>query len=119
MQIEVKRTIGTNCEAKFLIDEKEDKDALLMLAFLSEPLYCHLDGFKDKAVKLSARRVKGKEGTENAGKTFTYIQREAYNPETKQRATSVMGEYQEGGYYWKQWEVYTPEGASSSEETPF
>lgn len=108
MKIEVEREMGIGTKAKFTIDEKEDKDALLMLAFIAEPMYCHLEGFKGNPVRLQARRAKGKEGGEHAGKTFTYIERVCYN-DKGERATSVMGEYQEGGYYWKQWEVYKPE----------
>lgn len=114
MQITLKKTLSTDTVAEFHINENSDKDALLMLAFLSEPMKCPLEGFKDAPVKLNARRVKGQEGTQNAGKTFTYIERVAYNPATKQRATSTMGEYQEGGYYWKQWEIYTPDQQTSS-----
>jgi hypothetical protein len=115
MQVDVTKKFNNgNVEATFHIDEKDDKSALVMLTFLTKPDFCHLDGFKEAPVKWESRRSKGKEGTPNAGKTFTYIERKAYATDGRV-ATSVMGEYQEGGYYWKQWEVYDPKAEKNDD----
>ena len=47
------------------------------------------------------------------GQTFHYIERKARSKEGKW-ATSTMGEYQDGGFYWKRWEVYDPENTASA-----
>jgi hypothetical protein len=108
-----------NDRAEFVIDEKDEKKAFEMLAFLSTPDYCWLDGFEDAKVRWECRRAKGKEGTDKAGQTFMYIERKARSKDGKW-ATSQMGEYQDGGFYWKRWEVYEPKSDhGGSGETPF
>lgn len=44
--------------------------------------------------------------------TFTYIKRRCLAC----GATSTMGEYKEGGFYWKGWEIYKKSNQTSDED---
>lgn len=114
MQITYRKALG-NDTAEFIIDEKDDKKAFEMMTFLATPDHCWLEGFKDAKVFWEARHAKGKEGTPTAGQTFIYIERKARSADGKW-ATSQMGEYQDGGFFWKRWEVYDPDGTVKKEE---
>lgn len=100
MKIQVDKKIG-DAVAKFEIDERDAKDAFVMLSFLTEPDHCYLQGFENAKIKWQARRAKNEKGE------FTYIERKAFSSDGR-IATSTMGEYQKGGYYWKKWEIYQP-----------
>lgn len=107
MEIKVTKELGNN-KIEFNINAKDAKTALSEMTFYTAQDNCYLDGFQGKPVVWETRKAKGKEGTPNAGQTFTYIQRRCYG-EGGKIATSQMGEYQDGGFYWKKWEVYNPE----------
>jgi len=95
MEIKVNKQIG-GATVQFGIDEKDDDVALSLVAFLTEPDFC----FLCKETKLKWEVNKAKTDTGN----FTYIKRRCLNPNC--RATSTMGKYKDGGYFWKNWEIY-------------
>jgi len=79
----------------FEVEEKADKEALLKAVALATPRgYCNVckdSGLTTKS--LSARRSQG----------FVFVQ-----VNCKCGAQSALGEYKDGGYFWKEYEVYQP-----------
>ena len=97
MQVQVRNKIG-GTEYIFNIDDDDDVEALLKAAFLGTPhTSCGLCGSKDLA--LSGNRAKG----------FTFIKVRCLNPECG--AYRQLGQYVDGGYFWKAWERYVPDEA--------
>lgn len=86
----------------FEVDEKDLKQAMAFIIPLTESDYCYLDGFQDAKVKWTVRKAK-----DDSGQTFTYVQKRARNT-AGQIASQGLGTYQDGGYFWKKWEVYVP-----------
>lgn len=112
MQIKYTKAFGSD-RAEFIIDEKDEERAFEMLSFLATPDYCWLEGFEDAKVRWECRRAKGKEGTDKAGQTFLFIERKARAKDGRW-ATSQMGKYQGGGFFWKRWEIYDPNAHTSA-----
>ena len=100
MEIKVQKKIG-NDTVNFTIEEKDNKDGLALMCFLTTKDYCNLDGFKESPVFWESNKANTDSGT------FTYIKRKCFSKDGK-IATSTMGEYKEGGYFWKSWEIYVP-----------
>lgn len=109
--IKVHKKVGNNT-VEVEIDEKDPKEEMARMAFWLTPDYCFL--CKGSNIVWESNKAK----TENG--TFTYIKRKCINPECiKQNggvASSTMGEYKEGGYFWKNWEVYKGNGKVSEED---
>jgi hypothetical protein len=98
----INKKIGANT-VQVVIDEKKPKDELAKMCFWLTPDYCFL--CKGQNIVFEANNAKTADGT------FTYIKRKCINPECIQKnggtcATSTMGEYKDGGFFWKQWEVF-------------
>ena len=99
MQIEVTTKLG-NTQYKFLIDEKDQKEALLSAAvFGNIPHYCHeckntdffdLAGNKDKDANVYIASLCKKCG-----------------------AKANLGSYKSGGFFWKKFEKYVKPGESA------
>lgn len=101
MKIQVKKQIS-NSEVTFIIDEADHTKSMMLLAFITAPDYCHLDGFQGKPVKLEGRKVN------KDGSSYTYIERKCFDDNGK-IASSTMGEYKDGGgYFWHAWKIYDP-----------
>lgn len=98
MNIKITKTIG-KVALEVDIDEKDPKEALSQATFFMQPDYCGL--CKEKNIIWTSNKAKTDSGT------FTYIKRRCMNGECK--ATSTMGEYKDGGFFWKQWEIYVPD----------
>lgn len=84
------------------IEECQDKEAMLKATFFLTPDICGL--CKATNVTWEGRRAKADNGT------FLYISRKYMSC----AAQSTMGEYKDGGYFWKKWEVYR--GHSETED---
>lgn len=97
MEINVK--IG-NTELKF--DGKNFEDVIKDAGALSQATQCGL--CKSKNLGLDYRCAKGKDGTENAGKSFDYYSIKCLDCTAK----AELGEYQTGGFFLKKWEKYDP-----------
>jgi len=92
MQIEISRKIG-DAVYKFTIDEKDELQALEMAGFVaSMPKKCKLCGSDD--IHLTNNKAKG----------FTFIKMIC----NKCNGRSQLGQYKEGGFFWKGWEKYQP-----------
>lgn len=89
-------TIG-GTEFEFQSEEKDDKEALLRAISLATPrTFCNIcrdNGMENK--RLLARRAETEKGS------FIYI-----SVKCKCDASSTLGEYKQGGYFWKEYEVY-------------
>lgn len=96
MEINVK--IGQT-ELKF--DGRSFKDVIKDAGAISQATSC--GKCKSKNVALDYRNVKAKEG-ENAGESFEYYAVRCLDCSAK----AELGEYKSGGFYLKQWEIYTP-----------
>lgn len=93
MEISIKRKFqGGVMDVK--IDEKEDKEAIAKATFFMKPDYC--GKCKKTNIIWESNKAKTDDGT------FTYIKRKCLNC----GATSTAGEYKEGGFFWKNWEIY-------------
>jgi len=93
MKILIAKRLG-NSTMSVEIEERQDKEAMLKAAFFLTPDVCGLcDGIN---VIWEGRRAKTDNGM------FTYISRRCL----KCAAQSTAGEYKDGGYFWKKWEIY-------------
>jgi len=113
MKIIVNKKMGDST-FQFEFEGSSFKEAFHKASFLAEQDYCWLDGFKESKIQFEARKVKTDNGE------FIYVKRKAFAD--GKIATSTLGEYQGGGYFWKKWEVYTPDKKEESPEetgTPF
>ena len=103
MKILINKAIGTS-RMQIEIDERQDKEALLKATFFLAPDVCGLC-VQPTNVIWEGRRTKGDTGT------FTYISRRCL----KCTAQSTMGEYKDGGFFWKKWEIYRGEPGGHDE----
>lgn len=89
-------TLGSS-SFQFEVEEKDDKETLLKAIGLATPrLYCNVckaSGADTKA--LNARKSKTDDGE------FTYI-----SVRCQCGASSTLGSYKSGGYFWKEFEAY-------------
>lgn len=111
MEIQVKKTLG-NSEMTFTIEEKDTKDALALASFFTQPDYCGLCKSRNGDTRYSVVWDSNKAQTDDG--TFTYIKRKCLNPNCL--ATSTMGEYKGGGYFWKKWEIWEGRGDNVSDK---
>lgn len=114
MQIKFKKQVG-DTQLEVDIEGQSFKEAMLKGAFLFEKDFCWLDGFQDAPIKWEARKAKSDNGE------FIYVKRVARTQDGR-IATSTLGEYQGGGYFWKGWEEYKKDDSASPEDpdaTPF
>ena len=89
MKIQIKKNLG-NSAITFEIDEAKDIDALSKAGFLCEiPDKCTLCNSPD--VRLSMNKAEG----------YTFIK-----VKCKCGATAQMGQYKDGGFFWKNFEMY-------------
>lgn len=105
----VKSTLNIgNSSFEFQVDEKEPRDAMLTaIALGSARPFCDVCkeyGLETKT--LNARKAKSKKD----GKEYTFV-----SIRCKCGATSNLGEYVSGGYFWKEYEKYE---AEDKETTP-
>src|SRR3990167_6008544 len=100
MNIKINKKIGLNT-MQIEIDEKNDKEALAKALVYVQPDYCGL--CKGQNVIWDSNKAKDKK----SGGTFTYIKRKCLNKDCL--ATSTLGEYKDGGYFWKPFEIYNKE----------
>lgn len=100
MKILINKALA-NSRMQVEIEERQDKDALLKATFFLTPDACGLCGGLN--VVWEGRRAKAENGT------FTYISRRCADC----TAQSNMGEYKDGGYFWKKWEIYRGHAADN------
>lgn len=101
MQIEVQTKIGKSLY-KFLVDEEDDKKALLKAAvFGSPPSYCHECG-NSEFFELEGRIAQQK---------YTYISIKCKKCGAQANLSTYQGN---AGYFWKQFEKYAKGEESSS-----
>jgi hypothetical protein len=90
----------------FTFEGTDLKEALFKAAFL-------LDEDKIPTWKEELKEFQGLPVVYKVRKTkegdLIYVERKVYNPTTKKSATSTLGTYKQGGYFWKDWDVYNPE----------
>lgn len=60
-----------------------------------------LESFKDKPVWFKVRKTESGD--------FIYIERKSRD-DNGRIASSSLGEYKDGGFFWKKWEIYDPNG---------
>jgi len=100
MTIKVQRKMG---EAEYTFEFTGDfKEVMKQSAFLMEKDYCWLDGFKESQIRYDVREA------DTANGKFIYVKRKARSTDGR-IATSTLGTYQGGGYFWKTWEIYIPQ----------
>lgn len=92
MKVKSNLTIG-NATFQFEVEEKDDKEAMLKSIALATPRgYCNVCKDSGLATKrLEARKSQG----------FVFV-----SVVCKCGAKSAMGEYKDGGYFWKEYELY-------------
>jgi len=95
MKIQIKKQIG-KALISFEVDEPKEKDALFSAGVLaSTPDECSL--CKSKDVSLSGNRAKG----------YTFVKVVC----GKCGAKADLGEYKDGGFYWKKFEKFNDGGS--------
>ncbi len=103
MKVNITKKLG-NTTYSFQIEEGKDLDALVSAGFLaSMPEICEF--CKSTNLVLSSNKAKG----------FTFIKvvcREC-------RAKSQLGQYKDGGFFWKTFEKYQSSQPNEEEEIPF
>lgn len=91
-----------NSSYTFEVEEKDDKEAMLKAITLANPrLFCGVCrdlGLENKT--LEARKSKSDKGT------FIYISVRCNGLEGKCGSRSTLGTYQDGGYFWKEYERF-------------
>lgn len=105
MQIQVQKKMG-DAMFTFTFDGSDIKEALFKAAFLmdkDEVWGAGMESFKGRPVWFNVRKTK--EGD------LIYVERKCRD-ESGRIATSTMGTYKNGGYFWHQWEIYDPNNAS-------
>jgi hypothetical protein len=88
MKIKINKVFNDTTSIEFEVDKQDAKDAFAEALFLTEPNVCGL--CKKENIFLQVNRPKG----------FFYLKRVCSDC----RATSTMGLYKEGGYFWNKWE---------------
>lgn len=107
MKVKITKDIG-KVKYSFEIDKEKGLDALSEAGFLSAmPTKCKI--CESENIHLATNKAKGY--------VFVKMLCEDCN------ARSPIGQYKEGGFFWKEWEKYTPpaatgEGEPSQEEPP-
>lgn len=90
MKVTIQKQVGKT-NLTFEIEMDKGRDALFNASFLaSTPNVCGLCESDDVTFS----------GNKGGGYTFVKVRCEKCN------ATADMGEYKDGGYFWKQWEIY-------------
>lgn len=100
MNIKINKKIGDNA-IQIEIDEKDNKEAIAQMTFWATRDICLHEGDDGKRCYSNNIIWESNKAKTNDG-TFTYIKRRCLTC----GATSTMGEYKEGGYFWKPWEIY-------------
>lgn len=100
MEIKISRQVN-GASMTFTVEAKDEKEAISQALFYAERDYCPLEGFEKSTIRWQARKTKGEKGE------FIYLERRCYDDKGR-NATSVAGTYQDGGYFWKKWEIYDP-----------
>jgi len=102
MKIKLIKTIGDS-KLEIETEEKDIKIALANVLLLTQ---------KDKCSKCGSEEIEfhtNKATTEDG--TFIYVKRKCMNKTCN--ASSTMGEYKGGGFFWKEWEIYQPNTTQS------
>jgi hypothetical protein len=104
MQVKLTKKIG-DVTLELNIEGSDLKDALFKASFLWDedavPKYQkELADFVGLPVYWKARKTK--EGD------IIYVERKCYSKDGR-IATSTLGSYKQGGYFWHQWEIYNPD----------
>lgn len=100
MKIEVRKKIGDSVFS-FEVDEKDEIESLFKAGVLaSAPTKCGI--CKSENISLSGNKAQGY--------TFVKVLCRDCN------ARSQLGQYKDGGFFWKRWEKYTP--SAKEEEVP-
>jgi len=101
------KKLGTRHELVLEIEEAKDKDAIAKAVPFLTPDICLWKGPNNDQTPCYGDRILWETNPANTDEgQFMYIKRRCL----KCRATSTMGEYKMGGYFWKNWEVYVKDG---------
>jgi len=107
MIIKIKKNFG-NTQVELEVLAEKEKDALARALFYAESDVCLYKNNEkicgSRLIVWQANKAKTDDGI------YTYIKRRCLAC----GATSMAGEYKEGGYYWKKWEKY--DGGDKSSE---
>lgn len=109
MNIKINKKIS-NASIQIEIDEKEEKDAMAKMTFWTTDDVCLHEQSGKRCYSKSIVWDSNKAKTENG--TFTYIKRRCLTC----GATSTMGEYKEGGFFWKPWEIFRKDNQVSESD---
>jgi len=114
MKLEVSKKMG-EATFKFEFEGTDLKEALFKASFLmakDDVWGAGLESFKGKPVWFNVRKTK--EGD------LIYVERKCRD-EAGRIASSNLGTYKQGGYFWKSWELYDPTTATihKEDETDF
>ena len=95
MNVTVKGQVGKSVY-EVSSEGRDVLEAFANTAFIGEDQTCKL--CKNTDISLNVTKTTSK----TSGDTFIYVKR--YCP--KCRATSVLGQYKGGGYFWRKWEIW-------------
>ena len=102
MKIQIKKQVGKSL-LQFEVDEPKGRDALFNAGFLaSTPDECSLCHSKDVCL----------EGNKAKGYTFVKVACK------KCGAKADMGEYKDGGFYWKQFSIQHGQAQEKADDIP-
>ena len=105
MEIKVKRNFPhSHSQMEINVEEKDPKEALAMATVFTEPDKC-LNCGNTEGIIWQANKAKS-----DKGGYFTYVKRIC----PKCKASSSLGEYVTGGFFWKNWEVYSKHNIGQS-----
>jgi hypothetical protein len=100
MKILVTKQIG-NAKMEIEVSAEKEKEALAKALFYMQTDKCLHKNEKDETCGNTGIVWESNKAQTDEG-TFTYIKRRCL----KCGATSTAGEYKEGGYFWKRWEIF-------------
>lgn len=104
MKIEIKKKVGDS-EFVFQVEEDKDIDALFAAGTVaSTPTKCGICGSEN--VQLEGNKAKG----------YTFVK--VVCKDNACSARSQLGQYKDGGFYWKAWEKFSPQEQSGQENMP-
>ncbi|MCK9370639.1 hypothetical protein M0R04_12075 [Candidatus Dojkabacteria bacterium] len=95
MKLTIKKQL-TNNVLEVEIDERDDKEALAKATVFMQKDVCGL--CKSDDITWESNKGQNEKGS------FTYIKRRC----NKCNATSTLGSYKTGGFFWKAFEIYNP-----------
>ena len=107
MQIKITKTFNAGTKLEIDVEDKDEREAIAKALFFTAPDYCGLC----KSTNIIWQTNKAKDAK---GDSFTYIKRFCLAC----KAQSTAGEYKDGGFFWKRWEIYQGNSAPAAVTPP-